>query len=186
MNHYAPRGVTPVTVVRPAQATRNTPPFKRLSDGELYEEKFGPGHRCRNKELQVLVVQDGEEEEAPDAGREVEREAEVGDFVELSINSVVGFTTPKTMKLKGTVLGHSVVVLIDCGATHNFISEDLVNRLGLATAGTSHYSVFMGTGMVVRGGEVCKVVVVSLPKIDVVDDFLPLTLRCTDIILVME
>lgn len=41
----------------------------------------------------------------------------------------------------------------------------------------------MGTGIFVRGGEVCKEVLVSLPNIDVVDDFLPLTLGCTDIIL---
>lgn len=57
---------------------------------------------------------------------EAEQESEVGDLVELSINSVIGFTPPRTVKLKGTMMGHWVVIFIDCGATHNFISEELV------------------------------------------------------------
>lgn len=84
----------------------------------------------------------------------MEQETDVGDLVELSINSMIGFTTPKTMKLKGTVMGHAVVVLIDCGATHNFISKELATRLVLATTRTSNYSVLMGTSMSVRGGRV--------------------------------
>lgn len=86
------------------------------------DEKYSPGHRCRNKELHILVVQ-GEEggEELPEESAEGEEEEAVGEMVELSINSVVGLTTPKTMKLKGAILGQSVVVLIDCRATHNFI-----------------------------------------------------------------
>ena len=43
--------------------------------------------------------------------------------VDLSMNSVVGFTSSRTMKLKGENQGHPVMVLIDCGATHNFIAK---------------------------------------------------------------
>lgn len=44
---------------------------------------------------------------------------QVDDTIEQSMNTVVGFTTPHTMKVKGTVGSQSVTVLIDCGATHN-------------------------------------------------------------------
>ena len=49
-----------------------------------------------------------------------------GEVVELSINSVVGLTPPQTMKVKGEVGGQEVLVLIDSGASHNFIAAELV------------------------------------------------------------
>lgn len=42
--------------------------------------------------------------------------------VELSMNSVVGLSNSGMMKVRGEVLNHGVVVLIDCGATHNFMA----------------------------------------------------------------
>ena len=39
----------------------------------------------------------------------------LSDVAELSLNSVVGISTPKIMKLQGKVMGQEVVVLIDCG-----------------------------------------------------------------------
>lgn len=47
--------------------------------------------------------------------------AGIGEIVELSINSMVGLSSPKTMKVKGTIAQQHVVVVIDCGATNNFI-----------------------------------------------------------------
>ncbi|TYK06599.1 Ty3/gypsy retrotransposon protein [Cucumis melo var. makuwa] len=51
--------------------------------------------------------------------------------IELSINSVVGLTNPKTMKVKGRIREEDVVILVGCGATHNFIAEKLVKWMGV-------------------------------------------------------
>lgn len=79
----------------------------------------------------MLVVQEGEEKKQRVAEEEEEKD-DVGELVEVSLNSVVGLTTPKIMKIRGS-MGESVVILIDCGATHSFISAELVERLGLTT-----------------------------------------------------
>lgn len=41
---------------------------------------------------------------------------------EVSLNSVIGLCNPKPMKLKGLLGDLEVVVMIDPGATHNFLS----------------------------------------------------------------
>ena len=63
---------------------------------------------------------------------------------------------------------------MDCGATHNFISTKLVEKLGLGIGNTEGYGVVMGTGLSVQGKRVCKGVVLSLLEMEVVEDFLPL------------
>lgn len=45
------------------------------------------------------------------------------------------------MKLLGSVFEREVVVLIDSGATHNFITSDLVSQLQLPVSQTEHYGV---------------------------------------------
>ena len=77
--------------------------------------------------------------------------------MELSINYVVGLSTLRTMKIKGKIAQQEVITLIDCGAihTHNFISTQLVQKLGLLLEATSSYGVLMGTGSIVEGEGIC-------------------------------
>ena len=111
---------------------------------------------CKKKELQVLLVDDDEEEDEVAMEGSVVKLPEIGEMVEISLNSVVGLTTPKTMKMRERVYGQEVVVLVDCGATHNFISTKLVEKLGLEVVMTEGYGVVMGTGISVQGKGVCK------------------------------
>jgi len=50
------------------------------------------------------------------------------------------------MKLQGEVIGKKVFILIDSGASHNFISKEMVHSLGLAVEETRAYSVKLGDG----------------------------------------
>ncbi|KAA0047238.1 Ty3/gypsy retrotransposon protein [Cucumis melo var. makuwa] len=188
---------------------RREGPTKQLSDAEFQArrekglcfrcgEKYFAGHRCKSKEhkeLRMLVVKEGGEEleiveeEFFDAETEM-KQVEVQNVenlnIELSINSVVGLNNPGTMKVKGRVGEEEVVILIDCGATHNFVAEDLVTRLGLTLQETPNYGVILGSGTAVKGKGVCRNVEVQLDGWQVTDSFLPLQLGGVDMILGMQ
>ena len=77
-------------------------------------------------------------------------------IIELSINSVVRLTNLGTMKVRGKIGDREVTILIDCGATHYFISEKIVKELQLNTKSTSHYGVILGSGVAVKGKGICE------------------------------
>lgn len=106
--------------------------------------------------------------------------------MEVSLNSVVGLSFPKTMKARGAIRNQPVVTLIDPGVTHNFITSHLVSTLRIPIDETEPYKVRMGTGDSERGTGICKGVLLHLKELDVTEDFLPLRLGSFDVILGMQ
>ncbi|KAL4568635.1 hypothetical protein LXL04_024250 [Taraxacum kok-saghyz] len=151
------------------------------------DEKWHKGHRCRTQINVILVDEEDEEEESPDL-EENESPAnpdtpEVANLVEVSLNSVAGLTAPKTMKLTGQIGDKQVVTRIDPGATHNFITSTLVSSLNLLVTDTEPYGVRMGTSDQETSRGICKGLLLQLPELEVVEDFLPLRLGSADVIL---
>ena len=174
------------------------PSFRRLSESELQAKKragvcfkcdgrWSRGHECPKAEVHVLLIQDDPEAEllpVPDPALDtIPAAPPEAQLVEVSLNAVVGLTSPKTMKLMGSIRGHDVVVVVDSGATHNFITADLVDKLSLPLSETEAYGVQMGSGASVKGTGVCRAVPLSLQALEILDDFLPLELGSTDVIL---
>lgn len=102
---------------------------------------------------------------------------------EISLNSVIGISSSKTMKLLGEIMGQRVVVLIDPGATHNFVSLEAVEKLGLPIIPSKSFGVSLGTGANVQGEGECKSVVLHLQGVTIIEDYLPLSLGNSDLIL---
>ncbi|OIT32285.1 hypothetical protein A4A49_14426 [Nicotiana attenuata] len=50
-------------------------------------------------------------------------------LMQLSLHSIAGFTSKKSLKVWGTILGKKVIVLIDSGASTNFISRIVAEAL---------------------------------------------------------
>lgn len=61
------------------------------------------------------------------------------DKVQLTMNLVIRLTFPHPMKLKREIKGHEVIVLIHCRATHNFIMEIFVAKLGIVITKTMEW-----------------------------------------------
>ena len=118
------------------------------------DEKFSLGHRCKRRELNIIAIQEGEDlsgeidkvaEETEDENEQINTE-----IANLSLHSLVGFSSPKTIKIKGEIRNCEVVVLVDGGAIHNFISEEVVKELKIPMETLDAYGVVLGTGGVVR------------------------------------
>nr|KAJ0228165.1 hypothetical protein LSAT_V11C100046520 [Lactuca sativa] len=199
--YFPPRSST-VPTHTPAVSIKNPSKpggeVRRLSDKELQykrskglcfrcDEKWSAGHQCKRKELSVLLMQEEEtgEEDPPD---------EVNEFANLDtnelplisgvcLNSVTGNLNPKTLKLKGIIKDTEVVVLIDPGATHNFLSLATIDQLQIPVNPTPGFGVSLGTGESVTGRGNCQGVLIHIQGLDIREDFLPLTLGNSDVIL---
>lgn len=79
--------------------------------------------------MSVLIgAENVEEETAEDVVVEELEEVEEGNTVNISLNSVVGISNPKTMKLLGKIDNEELVVMVDYRATNNFISNLIVQK----------------------------------------------------------
>lgn len=87
------------------------------------------GHKCKQK-LRCLEVddEDGEQNatvEEQDATEEVEERQEM---VTLTLTSMSCINDEKSLKVMGKIGNKDIVVLVDSGATSNFISERVVKN----------------------------------------------------------
>lgn len=188
----------------PLPLAKSVGEIRQLSEKELKEKmakglcfrcdaKWNIGHKCQRKELSVLLTQEegscDEEISIVEQGAEHVEEEQGGEddiHPEISLNSVVGLTSPKSFKLRGEVNGKPVVVMIDPGATHNFISSKAVEELGVNYNPSKKFGVSLGTGDSVQSQGECKSVVLKLQDVTIVEDFLPIALGNYDLILGLQ
>ena len=95
------------------------------------QELWVPGHRCSGKaKFHYIEVY---EEETTEELREAEEESLQGDTPEGVIATLSGFPRFHTLEVRGVVQSHRVGVLVNGGATHNFIDATWVARQGIQT-----------------------------------------------------
>lgn len=89
------------------------------------------------------------------------------------------------MKLMGKIKNREVLILIDYGATHNFLAQALVAELHILVAQTANYGIMVGIENSIRSKGKCGQVALSVQGLIIVADFLPLELGNVDVILGM-
>ncbi|XP_052725275.1 uncharacterized protein LOC108335028 [Vigna angularis] len=154
--------------------------LKRKEEGRCFRcgGPFAPSHRCAERSLRVLLLAEDEEGDVSEEGVDQEEK-----LLELSACSAEGLTSPKTMKLTGKIGERRVVVLIDSGASHNYISRRITKELKLPITNTPSYPVSLGDGhkRMTRGR--CEKIRVSLEEATVEEEFYVLELGGVDVIL---
>ena len=94
----------------------------------------------------------------------VVKEAEVEEENDsiISLNSFIGITNPKTMKMLGRIGTEDLIVMIDPEASNNFISNEAVQKLGTTCKECERHGVFLGNGDEILGQGVCRRVTLQL------------------------
>jgi hypothetical protein len=93
------------------------------------DEKYFPGHKCKEHKLFMVVTKDISEEYV--VLSPVEELPPPSDLTPpsdppyidpmISLNSLNGFSAPQTLKLIGYIKNRKFIILVDSGSTHNFI-----------------------------------------------------------------
>ncbi|KAL1225384.1 hypothetical protein V5N11_009039 [Cardamine amara subsp. amara] len=171
---------------------------KKLSDVEFddkrrkglcfrCDERYFVGHECKNKGLQVLTVLNGREMEIIEEDNVAITEAGeivMGEYMALSMYSYLGLKAPHTTtKLRGAVGKNEIVVMLDSGATHNFISPSAASRTKLHMTKLQGCDIMLGTGISVQGAGVYQKVCFKMANLEFVTDFISLELGGVDVIL---
>nr|KAJ0213053.1 hypothetical protein LSAT_V11C400166470 [Lactuca sativa] len=151
------------------------------------DEKWNKNHRCKSQ-VNVILVEEGEEEQEEEVETEVIDPPAALDSTDGRTHRGVpqfssGSDLTKIMKMPGKIFDLAVVTFIDPGATHNFISSQIVKELALPITDTEPYGVRMGTGDNEEGRGICRGVMLQLQELDIVEEFLPLRLRSSNVIL---
>lgn len=92
------------------------------------------------------------------------------DAMELSLSSLVELTTTYSMKIERHICNKAVIVLIDCGASHNFIPS-LVSEIGFPLSTTRDFGATLGTEEQIHSIGVCRQLCLHFPGVDIVPDF---------------
>ncbi|OIV89425.1 hypothetical protein TanjilG_21900 [Lupinus angustifolius] len=132
----------------------------------------------------MLILEEEEEDEERREEDSVDI-AEVHDL-RLSLCSMSGFTTTPSWKVEGMLKGRKVVVLIDCGASHNFIAHEVVQELRLSVQNTPSYMVEVGDGRKVKCRGKCTHLSFQVQNMGVTQDFYLFSLKGVELVLGLE
>lgn len=128
--------------------------------------QYGPAHKCAEGQLRVLLLGDDEDinvikdqlllmdSSIPDSpAPEIVPEGwcSAFEFVRASKFESGG----QTLKFEGALQGIPIILLFDSGATHNFISKQLVESLNFTTDSFSGIRIKLGDGFMVHVTERC-------------------------------
>ncbi|XP_074297152.1 uncharacterized protein LOC141627838 [Silene latifolia] len=151
--------------------------FKRLSPAEIEDkrkknlcfqcdEPYTPGHTCKGKLYNIVLVPVELEEENNALESSV-----LGEYMEdmelgsdsfgeeqplISLNAISGYHSYQTMRVHGKVRNNTIHILIDSGSTHNFCDQSVAKKLGCKVTHTHPLEVSVANGETLVTTEVCK------------------------------
>lgn len=146
------------------------------------DEPYHREHKCKNKQFRMIILEEDEEED-----KDTEfHEGETFNSLQLSFCSMDGLTSTNSWKIQGVVQNNSVLVLIDCGSSHSFISQEVVQKLRLMVEDTPSYIMELGDGHRVKCKGKCSKLSLLLQGMEIKQDFYLFTLQGVDLVLGLD
>jgi predicted aspartyl protease len=142
----------------------------------------------KGKAHYIEVLSDSEEEEEAEKVQDNEQDKSTDEKPHEEVKSgaiTTLLSVPRfhTFRIHGVVQGQRVTVLIDGGATHNFIDSALVAKRGIPTVDFEGFDVVVAGGRVMPCTQKIPQLCVALGNYTVTDDFYVVELQDTNIIL---
>nr|XP_023885311.1 uncharacterized protein LOC111997457 [Quercus suber] len=202
-NHQEPGNTSILGLPKNNVVLDNKPkvPVKRLTPAQMddrrkkglcynYDEKWGPGHKCKSVKLFLLEgidiiskvqsrVHITEIDEEFCSNKLIEQEEDVG----ITLYALTGTPTPGTMRVRGRIKGSGLVLLVDTSSTHNFVDALMVSSLKLRIDTSRILEVKVANGNVVRTQGFCSSVPVCIQGVEFGVQFHVLTLGGCDAVL---
>ena len=123
------------------------------------DEKYGPNHQCRRRQLYKIEYVEEPEESWEDINHEEEEEETVteGELAQVSANAMSSLKVPNfsTMSVQGSIGKKTFGILIDCGSSHNFLHPEMVKKFGLKTVQVDPVKVVVADGNTLTTTSLC-------------------------------
>lgn len=166
----------------------------RKARGQCFpcEEKLHPLHKCADRQLRVIILGDDEKlgEDREVLAMEVDEDKEEEVFLDckvIGLCSAAGHGVDRdpshTMRLVGKVGEIPLMVLIDSGVSHNFISLAVASSLSLKVDATYQMGVRLGDGHRIKTQGRCSNIQVQLGGLGIVVEANIMELGGIDLIL---
>jgi hypothetical protein len=112
------------------------------------QEPWVPGHRCAGKAKAHYIEvfsNSGDDEEEEEQGQKEDSPTTEAEQASMETRGVIasppGIPIFHTFRMRGGVQGHRVIVLVDGGASYNFIDSSLMERKSIAAESFEGFSV---------------------------------------------
>jgi hypothetical protein len=163
-----PKPVNPTTSSAPLKIQKLTKDemVERQLKGLCYncDEKYFPGHKCKEHNLFMAVFEDISEEDVETPL--VPESPKITDItppsdppeVELiiSLNALIGFSAPQNLNLIGYIKHHKVIILVDSGSTHNFIHHRIAQETDCYIHAINNFQIMIANGGSMKCGGLCE------------------------------
>ncbi|KAG8382321.1 hypothetical protein BUALT_Bualt05G0065300 [Buddleja alternifolia] len=121
------------------------------------DEVFVPGHRCKQRQVYMIMSQEEEEAYTVDAvDPDPPTEELLYEDMTISINAISGNSDINTLRIKGLVKHSSIQILIDSGSTHCFLDETVATNLGCHVEFTNPMLISVADGNKMVSRTVCS------------------------------
>jgi len=173
----------PNTTNRTTRPIRNRDLDERRAKGFCFwfDEKCIPGHRCQNNKLYSLYIVEENRE-----GSEEKGVTEVNPDTynpHISFNALEGVIRLNTLRVTGRVEKQPLFILLDSGSTHNFISNQVADKLHCKLTSIKALTLQVANGGTMTCTSVCSHFQWFIQAVDFMTDVFTLDLKNCDMIL---
>jgi hypothetical protein len=128
------------------------------------DDKYFPGHKCKEQKIFMDISEDISEEDVETPL--VSESPEITDITPpsdppevepvISLNALIGFSAPQTLKLIGYIKHRKFIILVDSGSTHNFIHRRIAQETHCYIHVVNNFQIMIANGGSMKCGGHCE------------------------------